>query len=69
MNLLEHYVVKVFEERQLNPGETERYRKYTPADLVFVKWECDCYGSHSVVEEVLWKKDWEEIKKRGYDLR
>jgi hypothetical protein len=69
MNVLEHYVVKVFEERQLNPEETEHYRKYTPADLIFVKWEYNCYGSHGVVEEVLWKKNWEEIKKRGYDLR
>ena len=57
MNLLEHYVVQVFEERQLNPEETEHYRKYTPADLVFVKWEYNCYGCHKVVEEILWKSD------------
>ena len=71
MNVLEHYVVKVFEERPLTEEESKEALKYkmNPEKFIVVSWEYNCYGDHRTIEEIILKSRWEEIKRRGYDLR
>jgi hypothetical protein len=72
MNLLECYIEKIFEERDLTDEEKldwSQYSKVDPDDLIFVRWKYNCYGSYSIASDYMLKTTWEEIKKKGYNLR
>ena len=72
MNVLECYIEEIYEERELTPEEWSEWKAYTtinPDDIIFVHWKYNCYGSCTNVKDYMRKSEWEEIKKRGYDLR
>lgn len=69
MNILECYIVKIFEERELTEEERAEFTLVNPDELIFVKWEYNCYETHTIVEDYVFKTVWEEIKRRGYALR
>ena len=67
MNLLEHYIKEIIEERPLNEKERKEF-KTNPDDWVYVKWKYNCYGSKQISEDYYPKTYWEKIKKQGYAL-
>ena len=56
MNLLEHYILEVLEEKV-----SESF-----PNLVTVKVLTDCWGSMSYTTHTTTKAAWEEEKKKGY---
>lgn len=57
MNLLEYYIEEIY---------NENYLTYKGKEIVKVKWKYDCYGIIEIAEDVFFKNEWEEAKKKGY---
>lgn len=57
MNLLEHYIVKIYsEETQVHDGIT----------FVEVDMDIDCWGRKERVKKLFGFTEWEYAKKKGY---
>ena len=60
MNLLEHYIIKIYSEKIILKNGIE---------FVKVKWKYNCYGIIQIAEDVFFKNEWEEAKKKGFIMQ
>lgn len=62
MNLLEHYILKVYEETPIKTPSFDR----SDREWLKVKFKCCCYGISTIVDDYYPVDEWNEIKERGY---
>lgn len=62
MNLLECYIVEVFEETPIKTPDFD----HTSQPWVKVKYKYNCYGVHTVTVDYFPLDRWNKIKERGY---
>lgn len=62
MNVLEHYILEVYEETPIKAP----YFDKSGRSWVKVEFKCDCYGTSMIVEDYYPVDEWNEIKERGY---
>lgn len=63
MNLLENYLVKVHDIRPCNEKWAEG------KDYLYVTATFECYGRNSTTTDIYSRKEWNDIKEKGYCMR
>ena len=62
MNLLEHYIIEVFNINELQTPE------YIKEPYIEVKVLCDCSGNRRIYKHVTTRANWEREMRQGYFL-
>lgn len=65
MNLLEHYIVNVYEVKDIT-DEFIANGCVAHETVYVVDLTCDCYGVVTRTKFTVLKSQWEEIQKKGY---
>ena len=66
MNLLEHYIDKIYSEKDVTDEFTEHVG-HTPYERLFlVDMDIDCYGVKERVQEHMFESRLKEAKEKGY---
>lgn len=66
MNLLEHYIEKVYRETDV----TEKFGNHLGCSnnerYIDVEMDIDCYGARERVHKIFPESEWKEVKLNGY---
>lgn len=66
MNLLEHYIEKIYNETEITE-EFEKAIGYKPYERYFiVEMDIDCYGHKERVKKSLFESELKQAKENGY---
>lgn len=67
MNLTEHYIINVLDEKPFYGAAVEN-NKYAKSEYTYVKLLVNCHDTEKEIEKVFGKDEWTRIKKQGYYL-
>lgn len=68
MNLLEHYVLKIYSEKDIT-DKFEFHVGYRPFEkLYLLDMEIECYGKRERVQKKCYEAEYNAIKNKGYYL-
>ena len=66
MNLLEHYILKIYSKKDVTKQYEKSVGKKLDEKLYEVEMKVDCYGSVETVKRIMGENEFAEAERKGY---